>query len=105
MDKFSRQVERNLEGIELEKADRVDGAVKLYEENIKENFEGDHPYDRLAVIYRGRRKINDEIRILEKAVWVFENIVYKERLDRLPKLQKFKKRLDDARKLKRNSSV
>ncbi len=54
MNNFAKQSERNLKGIELEKADRID----------------------------------DEIRVLEKAVWVFENTVYEKRSDRLPKLEK-----------------
>ncbi len=33
----------------------------------------------------------------EKAIWVFENIVYKKRSDRLPKLQRFKKQLGKAK--------
>jgi tetratricopeptide (TPR) repeat protein len=98
-----QQVERNLKGIELEKKSHVDKAVELYEQNISENFDGNHPYDRLAVIYRKRNQIDDEIRVLEKAVWVFENIVYQKRPDRLPKLNKLKKRLQEARKLKLTS--
>jgi len=97
---FDKQVERNLKGIQLEKDGQVDEAIKLYESNIEENFEGNHPYDRLAIIYRKGNQIGDEIRVLEKAIWVFENVVYKERGDRLPKLQKFEKRLEKARKLK-----
>ena len=100
MGAFDKQVERNLKGIQLEKDGQVDEAIKLYERNIEENFEGNHPYDRLAIIYRKRNQIGDEIRVLEKAIWVFENVVYKERGDRLPKLQKFEKRLERARKLK-----
>lgn len=97
MNKFDKQAERNLKGIELEKAGQIDLAIRLYEENVKENFEGNHPYDRLAVIYRKRNLIGDEIRVLEKAVWVFENIVHKERSDRLPKLERFKKRVKKAK--------
>lgn len=100
MGNFDKQVERNLKGIQFEKEGQIDKAIELYEANIEENFEGNHPYDRLAVIYRKREQIDDEIRVLEKAIWVFENIVHKERGDRLPKLQKFKKRLEIARKLK-----
>jgi len=95
-----QQVERNLKGIELEKKGEIDKAIKLYEQNISENFIGNHPYDRLALIYRKRNQIDNEIRVLEKAVWVFEKIVYDKRSDRLPKLDRFKKRLQKARKLK-----
>lgn len=100
MNDSDKQVKRNLKGIGLEKAKKVDDAIKLYEENVKENFEGSHPYNRLAIIYRKRKEIDNEIKVLEKAVWVFENIVYKGRSDRLPKLVKFKKRLEKAKKLK-----
>lgn len=100
MGNFDMQVSRNLKGIQLEKNGKIDEAIKLYEANLAENFEGNHPYDRLAIIYRKRNQVDDEIRVLVKAIWVFENNVYKERADRLPKLQKFKKRLDAARKLK-----
>jgi len=88
-----QQVERNLKGIELEKKGEIDKAIKLYEQNISENFIGNHPYDRLALIYRKRNQIDNEIRVLEKAVWVFEKIVYDKRSDRLPKLDRFKRKL------------
>lgn len=99
MNKFEKQVKRNLKGIELEKTGQVDLAIQLYEDNIKENFEGNHPYDRLAIIYRKKNQINDEIRVLEKAIWVFETIVDKRRPDKLPKLKKFRKRLEGAKEL------
>lgn len=96
MSDFDRHVERNLRGIELEKSGRVDEAILLYEANVRENCEGNHPYDRLAIIYRKRKQIDEEIRVLEKAIWVFENVVYQGRGDRPPKLARFKKRLEKA---------
>ena len=98
--KFERHAERNLLGHDLEKAGRVDEAIKLYEQNINENFEGNHPYDRLAIIYRKRGQHEEEIRVLEKAVWVFKNVVLEERGDRDPKLEKFYQRLEKAKILK-----
>ena len=91
-------VNRNLKGIKLEKEGKIDKAIKLYEKNIEEEFDGSHPYERLAIIYSKKGSLEDEIRVLEKAVWVFENIVYKDRSDRLPKLDRFKKRLEKANK-------
>ena len=99
MSNFDKQLERNLKGIEFEKLGKVDEAVELYEKNIEENFEGNHPYDRLATIYRKKKDISNEIRVLEKAIYVFENIVYSQRGDRLPKLERFKTRLEKVRKL------
>jgi tetratricopeptide (TPR) repeat protein len=104
MDRFEKQVERNLKGIQFEKEGQLEQAIKLYEANIKENFEGNHPYDRLAVIYRKQGRVDDEIRVLEKAVWVFENVVYKERADRIPKLKRFQKQLDKAKQRKKKYS-
>lgn len=86
-------VERNLLGRQLEKEGKIDEAIKLYEENIKEGFDGNFPYDRLAIIYRKQKKKEDEIRVLNCAIYVFENIVYQQRGDRIPKLNKFKERL------------
>jgi tetratricopeptide (TPR) repeat protein len=99
MGRFEKQVERNLKGVQFEKEGQIDRSIELYEANIKENFEGNHPYDRLAAIYRKQGRVDDEIRVLEKAVWVFENIVYQGRADRLPKLQRFQKQLDKAKKI------
>jgi len=91
-------VNRNLKGRELEKECKIEEAIELYEKNIKEEFDGNYPYERLAIIYSKKGSLEDEIRVLEKAVWVFENIVYKDRSDRLPKLDRFKKRLEKANK-------
>jgi tetratricopeptide (TPR) repeat protein len=93
-----KQWERNLKAIQLEKEGNVEEAIKLYEQSIKENFDGNHPYDRLAIIYRKQGKKEDEIRVLNHAIYVFENIVYSERGDRVPKLEKFKKRLAKIKK-------
>lgn len=84
----------------MERHGNVEEAIKLYEENVHNNFEGNHPYDRLSIIYRKRNQMEDEIRVLEKAIMVFETFVYKDRADRLSKLEKFKKRLEQANKLK-----
>ena len=91
-------VNRNLKGIKLEKEGKIDKAIKLYEKNIEEEFDGSHPYTRLAIIYSKKGLLDDEIRVLKKAVWLFENVVYKERDNRSQKLDKFKKRLEKANK-------
>ena len=89
-------VNRNLKGVELEKECKMDKAIELYEKNIEEEFDGSYPYEKLAIIYSKKGSLEDEIRVLKKAVWVFENIVYKDRSDRFPKLDRFKKRLEKA---------
>lgn len=92
--RFEIQINRNLEGIEFEKKGEIEKAIRLYEKNVEEDFEGSHPYNRLAVIYRKAGEYEKEIRVLRKAIFVFENNVYSERMDKEPKLQKFHSRLE-----------
>ena len=95
---FSKLVNRNINGIKYEKEGKVDLAIKLYEKNIAENFEGNHPYDRLAIIYRKRKDYQNEVRVLNKAIDVFSNLLFTSpRSDIKPKLEKFKKRLEKSK--------
>lgn len=97
-------VDRNLEGKKLEKLGQVDRAIKFYEENVKEEFEGNFPYDRLAIIYRKRKQYKDEIRVLNKAISTFEKeSITSKRQDIQPKLVKFRERLDKAKELEQKS--
>lgn len=70
-----RQCERNNRGAELEKVGETAGAIALYEVNAAEGFDGSHPYDRLAILYQKAGRHEDEIRILKRAVDVFEKLV------------------------------
>jgi tetratricopeptide (TPR) repeat protein len=90
------QAERNLKGAEFEKTGDFDKAIEVYEENVAESFKGNHPYDRLATIYKNQNDIENEIRVLEKAIIVFEEITLEDRLEGLPKLFRFKNRLEKA---------
>lgn len=96
---FEKSVDNNLTGRELEKSGKIDEAIELYERNVSNRFEGNYPYDRLAIIYRKRRDYDNEIRVLRTAVEVFENN-QSTRKDISPKIDRFKKRLDAANKLK-----
>jgi len=94
-------LDRNLKGIELEKQGKVDEAISLYEANVSENFAGNHPYERLAIIYRRNKQFDDEIRVLKEAIKVFEHVVATTgRQDGPTKLQRFKERLKKAQELK-----
>lgn len=94
MTDFDKQVERNLEGRELEKAFKIPEAIKLYEANIQEDFDGSFPYRRLAILYRKKGLQSEEIRVLEKAILVFKSVSDNGRSDGLKKLQEFKTRLN-----------
>jgi tetratricopeptide (TPR) repeat protein len=87
------------EGERLEKEGETLQAIVLYESLLADNFDGSHPYDRLAILYKKLKRPDDVIRVLEKAVYVFEKIVYKERADRNKKLENYKAKLEKAKQL------
>lgn len=97
---FNRQVDRNLQGQKLEKLGKndeakINEAIKLYELNLNENFEGNFPYERLAIIYRRRKEYDKEIRVIKKAIEIMKK-------KNPQKINKFKKRLVKAEKIKFN---
>lgn len=99
---FSRMVDNNLRGKRFEQSGRIEEAKKLYEKNISLNFEGNFPYDRLAVIYRKEKDYDNEIRVLNHAINVFSALQSTSpRVDVAPKLKKFKERLAKATELKK----
>ncbi|MFL0266780.1 hypothetical protein [Candidatus Clostridium radicumherbarum] len=71
---FKMQKERNIRAEELEKQGDVKGAIKLYEENIKEGFPGILPYDKLLVIYKKEKNYDEELRIINRAIEVFDKL-------------------------------
>ena len=74
----------NNQGIELEKQGKIDEAILVYEQNVAQKSEGRHAYDRLLVIYRGRKDKNNELRIAKIANSLFPSeLKYKKRLDSL----------------------
>lgn len=89
----SLMVNNNLKGIELEKQGKIEEAIKLYEYNVQHRFDGNHPYDRLAIIYHKQEKYEDEIRVLKQAIDVFEHDLNPSRSDKSPKLARFKEKL------------
>jgi tetratricopeptide (TPR) repeat protein len=90
---FNKATTRNLQGISFEQQGRIDEAIDLYEQNVSLKFDGSHPYTRLAIIYRRRKQYDDEIRVIEKAISVFDK-------QNAPKdLEYFSKRLLKAKKL------
>lgn len=96
--RFSLMVDRNLLGQEFERANNVPAAIALYEANARDGFDGNFPYDRLAVIYRREKRLDSEIRVLKRAIEVFS--AYRgPRSDIQPKLAAFRTRLERAEAL------
>ena len=81
-------VNRNNKGIELEKKGDIENAIKLYEQNVADEFFGTYPYDRLTIIYRKRKQFDDEIRIIKEAIEIIGDTKYKERLEKAKILKK-----------------
>lgn len=94
---LTQDVANNLNGIEAEKSDETDEAIRMYEQNVAAGFDGSHPYKRLAIIYRKQKKYDDEIRVLKAAIKVFSKA---NRSDTSSKLEWFKDRLKKAEELK-----
>ena len=87
---WSNQVERNLQAIEYEKNGNVQKAIELYELNVEENFDGTHPYERLSELYLNAGQNDDLIRVLEKALKVFEGVHYSDCNHKHTQLERFK---------------
>lgn len=95
----NKMVNNNIKGRALEKEGKTEQAIKLYEFNVKNRFEGNHPYDRLAVIYHKLKQYEKECEVLEIAIDVFENDAPDSRPDKITKLNKFRDRLEKTKKL------
>jgi len=62
---LSVMVDRNLRGKQLEKEGREAEAIKLYEANLTDCFNGTHPYERLRILYTRQGDYKDAIRVCE----------------------------------------
>ena len=61
-------VDRNVNGIELEKKGEIGEAIALYEANISDRFDGSHPYNRLRIIYESLNDYANAIRVCESYI-------------------------------------
>lgn len=62
----------------------LDEAIKLYEKCIASYCDNKVPYDRLIILYRKKRQKENEIRVLELAIKVFnKEYKYQVRLDKI----------------------
>lgn len=88
---FQVMLDRNLRGFQLEKEGNINEAIELYESNIMDWFSGNHPYDRLRVIYTKNGQINEAIRVCKSFVKVVDELISMgyQRGDLYPKRSKF----------------
>lgn len=61
----------NNKGIALEKDKNIEEAIKVYEENVKLGYPATHSYDRLMILYSRIKDPENEVRIIKKAIEVF----------------------------------
>jgi hypothetical protein len=87
-------VDRNVRGIEAERRGAEDTAVAYYEANVRDGFDGSHPYERLAIIYRRRGEFAREVEVLEQAMRTLLGRPYSE-----AHVAKFSARLEKAKAL------
>lgn len=67
--RLNRCVERNNKGMELEKEGKIDDAIKVYEQNISGDcYPASHSFDRLIVLYHKLNDIENERRVINKAL-------------------------------------
>jgi hypothetical protein len=69
------QLDRNLAGIQAEKQGDIDTAIAKYERNVGEMSGGNHPYERLRIIYRRRKQYDDAIRVCQRFVQMADRLI------------------------------
>lgn len=83
-EKLFKCAELNNKGIELEKRGNIADAIAIYEENIKGDcYPARHSFNRLLVLYRKAKDYENEKRVAEKAISLFSDNKYKERLQKI----------------------
>lgn len=66
-------VSNNLQGKEFEKSGDIQSAITLYEENIATLYPALHAYERLMIIYHRLKDYENEKRVIETAIQVFDS--------------------------------
>lgn len=69
----------------LEKTGDIEGAIRVYEENIAGDkpYPAYHSFNRLMILYRKQKNYKDEMRVIEKAIKTFPDFVkYRDRLEK-----------------------
>ena len=64
--------ERNDEARWAEQGGNLNRAIKLYEQNIKENFADKFAFERLMIIYRKQKDFKNELRVINRGVELFQ---------------------------------
>jgi tetratricopeptide (TPR) repeat protein len=65
--------ERNNEARQAEQAGNLPKAIKLYEQNIKEDYADEYAFERLMIIYRKQKEYKDELRVINRGIDLFQH--------------------------------
>jgi tetratricopeptide (TPR) repeat protein len=101
--KFDRQLARFHGAFNLECAGKIEEAVKVYEDLLKDRFDESGPYWRLAIIYRKQNQYDDEVRVLEKGIEVFRNPPYRPADMLKGYIDKYQQRIEKVRSLQQKT--
>lgn len=69
---LSRTGELNTLGKEAEKAGNIELVMELYEQCIELEYPATHSFERLRILYKKQKDTANEIRVIEKAIKVYE---------------------------------
>lgn len=69
---LGKVVSNNLQGKEFEKSGNIQSAITLYEENIATLYPALHAYERLMIIYHRLKDYENEKRVIDIAIQVFD---------------------------------
>ncbi len=64
--------ERNDAARLAEQDGNPDKAIKLYEQNIKEDYADEFAFERLIIIYRKQAEYKNELRVIKRGIELFE---------------------------------
>lgn len=68
---LSDTAKNNNKGIEYEKDGNIKAAIRVYKKNLEIGYPATYSYDRLMIIYRKEKKIDEEIAVIDRALEIF----------------------------------
>ena len=79
--RLDRWFKRNAIGEQKESEGKFEEAIRVYEANVDEDADTIFSYERLAILYKRRGDLRNEIRILKKAIRKLQEKSHRKRLD------------------------
>lgn len=79
--RLDRWFKRNAIGEQKESEGKFDEAMRVYEANVDEDADTIFSYERLAILYKRKSDMRNEIRILKKAIRKLQEKGHRKRLD------------------------